>query len=266
MDNYFKFWRLFPRFFFGALFVALMLFSVIGEKGLSKFTDYFKSLNFQDFGNVFSSLLVIVALLMISSFGLFVLELIVFIIEWMMEFFASLPFIERLADRFGVIELMLPTHQVCLKVFRKNKKEIINNFYLKSWALPEDIMKIKMLKEHTDAVEKHIKEIEKTKLLEDLSYYSAVTQEQAKVNQLRDDLRDIHFFIVVTGLAVIVFLSQGYLAHIWPYIIVGFILLDIVLLPVMKQKKIRLATYILMGYIDIFTLGEGATVVDRESV
>ena len=266
VEGFVKFWRVLLRFFLGLLFI-LTIFSIPfwAEILVSCQTILPLIITKVDL-NILQILAFILSILLISVIGIFFLEsaiidfglLLRFILKWQ-RFFSFV-------DRHNFISnLILPIPTLARKIYKDRSEEILRYHYLKNWSRVAEIEHyFEKLSTHTTNISEHINTITNPDTIEYIDYYSSVSQEQVKRDHLRDEIRDIYYFMIVLfSILVLVLIRKLFSPSIS---ILAFISLEALLIPIINYKRFRFAIYIMIGYIDNFTIGEGASVEDRDAI
>ncbi|GAB1366448.1 hypothetical protein MASR1M36_13190 [Candidatus Cloacimonadaceae bacterium] len=107
--------------------------------------------------------------------------------------------------------------------------------------------------------------LHKFELVRHYDYFSNVSQEQLKRDSIRGDVDNIHYFIAVCFVAALnaVLFSN----NLW-YSVTACVVFSIIVLMAfvtIGTKRWFLASYMLYGFLDVFLIGESASVTDRDS-
>lgn len=262
MENSVFFGKYIQKLFGGLIFsvlIALILFN------LKIFKIDLSLLQSDSFSSFVQGITLIVGLIIMSILGLNILDIIVLLFQALLKYSYKYPFIRLCYKKIVDDDLFKSEGQIAKLLFDNYQEDILKWTYLKSWAQPEVFGNVKGLDKHLDKIREHILNLKSDELLVEIDYYSSVTQEQARKDQMRNRIKE-YKHIIVNMLAVIILLNVHYL-NFWCIIISTFsyLLFALFILNVIIRIKRSLAFYIINGYVDCFTLGESAKVIDRES-
>lgn len=266
MEAFIRFWRFLLRIFLGLIFVIQCILLAAGRE----FFDSMRSLTSNtDIGTMLtlvSSLFLLLALALFGALGLFLLEIVVAAAGGFGRV-VSQSRIHTLLMRSEFLSwLLLPIPELAKQYFQHNHATIVEYYYLKSWAQPEVLGQVEGLDEHMKKIEQHFGGIADIRFIEYADYFSSVTQEQVKRDQLREEIREIYYLLIVVLITIIIMVTYNFSANLSILSVILFLFLAIISFIVLAERRRRFAVYTMLGYLDAFTLGQGATVEDRDAI
>lgn len=270
MEGFVRFWRVLLRFFLGFMFILIIISILFWTEIVTHNKVVIDLIITKSDLNIIqsltSSLFVLLILILISSLGIFLLEIISVNFHLLLCFVLKWQLLFMLVYRFSIISnLLLPIAPLAKKIYTDRSQEFYNYYLLKNWArVGQDTHYFEKLDSHLKNIYNHIKDIKNPDTIEHIDYYSSVNQEQVKRDRLRDEIRDIYYLMIVL-FSILVLVVIRKLLHL-DIFIPAFLILEILLIPSVSYKRFHLAIYIITGYIDNFTIGEGASVEDRDAI
>lgn len=265
MESFFRFWRSFPRFFLGFLFVVLVFSIPFGPLILRAFHKIVDSANPADFQGLSTSIVLLFSLGMIGSIGLIALELLVSAGQFVITAFYG-QIVLRFFANSGILNgLCAPINILALHYFRKNQDTVLRHVELKSSAMPEALGKNKVVSAHVRRISDFLSNLDSPQFIEYADFQGSLTQDQVLRERLRQEINEIYFILLDLVLIMIVlvlhFLSEIRVS----FGIVAFLVLLIVVGPSIIERRRRLAVLILLGYLDNFVIANTATYQDRDA-
>lgn len=266
MQGFVRFWRVLLRFFFGFSFILQIILVVSLPEFLNLCNNFLALMSkgtFDTFQSLASSIIILFIFGLLSALGLFLLENIAATFGIFIRLLLRKRILIFILSRKWASRIFLPISMLARKFYEENSEQVLTYYRLKSQANDVAGDHVLIPDSYISKVSEHLSSILNDSLIEHIDYYHSVTQEQAKRDHLGGEVRDIYFFLIVafTGLA---FASSHGLVPIYSTLIIG-IMLSAVVIPALMDKRMRLAIYTMLGYIDAFTLGEGASVEDRDA-
>jgi hypothetical protein len=265
MDNWFRFWRIFPRLALGITATASLLCILIPAPTLNAALVAMITWDWKSLLGVVPGVGILLALLSLSSIGILILDTAISVLSFVFHLVPRVPMFHWCIKSHGLAPLFLTVSQIAHRYLLKHKEQLLGYYFLKSWAQPEVLGQVKELQQHMDKIAEEIKRLDDLHLLETLDYYSAVTQDQAKLDHMREEIMD--FYRIAMCSAFTILASFNYFLPRTTVLTLTLAALGVMLIAlfVAVQRKLHLARYVSVSFLDIFTLGEGATVIDREA-
>lgn len=261
MDNYFKFWKHLPKLVLGLFFTLCLVALFIG---LDKILTYIKTADVKSINGIFQSVLLILLIFIFSSIGLKIQDLIILLTNKVFVYLFRIEHFRKVFKRLHIDELLKTDGQIAKEVFIQNEKDITEYYYFKSWAQPEVLDKVKGLLAHSKKISEHVKGIIDPEIIVQLDYYGCVAQEQAKRDSLKGEIKEVYYVLLNTFIFFMLLLTNYYSFFLLSICVILFLLANFLLLPVISNLKRKYGYYVIIGYLDTFSVGDNATVVDRE--
>lgn len=262
MENSINISKTLQKLFWGLIFSLIIILFIIKVKDFD-----LKQLisDLKNFSGFVQSITLVIFLILISIVGLKIQDLVIMSIQDALYFFYRFNFIKRIIKKIGFDNIFISDGQLAKNIFIKFSEDILKFYYLKSWAQPEVMGSIEGLDSHLNNVKEHILNIKNNELLVHIDYYNSVTQEQAKRDQIRNNIKEQYYILINTCFVLIYSLTVFSSIIYYVVFCLLYIIFLVFILKVVIKIKNQLGFYIINGYIDCFTLGQGATIVDRES-
>jgi hypothetical protein len=264
METLLKFWRFFPKFIFGlALIISIGVF-FISQRGGVAFIDSILATDIKKVGTLVPSLLVLFAFLSLGVIGIFFLNIFILFFKFIFLSAVRLTVFSKLLDRVNLSFLYMSVSDFGVDFFKKNKADILEYCFLKNWSQPNVQDSFPKLYRHIKRVGLHVESVQNSNLIQLLDYFQAVTQEQSKRDYLQDRIDVIYYtFIMMFFIGIDVYCFFGFSGYFLCYTCACAVVY-VLLLGELHSVKLRLASYVVTGYIDAFTIGAGASISDRD--
>lgn len=261
MENSLYFSKYLQKYFWGLLF-SLVIISMAINAGKIEISDL--SNIFIKYSGFVQGISLLTGVLLLSMVGLKTQDMLIMIIHDIFSLLNKVKYINKLFILVKLNTLFSTDAQLSKELFIKFSDDLLRHLYLKSWAQPEVLGSVKELDNHCKNVKEHILNLKDDDLMVHISYYHSISQENATKEELKNTIKEQYYILL--NLILFCFIIVRSLNTIM--IIVYFLIIlymGYLILKKALQIKNKLAYYILNGYIDVFTLGQGATIADRET-
>lgn len=266
MEAFIRFWRFLLRLFLGLLFLMECVAIVFGSRLLTPMKSLLENADLGVIQSLVSSLILVFTLALLGATGLFLLE----IAETSVRSLGRVAFRSCLTAWVTKSEflswLLLPIPELAKKYFLQNRATVGEYYYLKSWSQPEALGRVDGLDEHIKKMGQHFANIEDCTFIEYADYYGSITQEQVKKDQLRDEIREIYYLLMVGLLASILIIRYDLISQSLCVTLTAFLILVALSFSALVERRRRFAVYIMLGYLDVSSLGQAATMEDRDAI
>jgi hypothetical protein len=263
MENYVRFWRLFPRMALGLVFLLSVISILLGRGVMIGLVEKAATIRLSDLGNLTFGVIAIIFVVLLSSLGLFVLEIVSYLSGVVMTWLLKIPLLQRGLGLLGVVELRTPIRELALSYLGKNKSDVSELIFLKYAANPsffsnsnrETISQTKRIRKHAADVVDHILTVQDDQLIERMAYFTP-TQDRKWLEGLQERVSDL-YYLQITLVAVLWSLVQLQIL-VTNYLLWGAIVFVsmLSLVPLIRERRKIYAFYVLMYYSEQFSLME----------
>ncbi len=261
-----RFWRLFPRLALGSIFLSVILLIILGRELTFEIVNKLLSIDLGTLGSLSSGIISIVLIILFCSLGLFLLEIICHLLGLGFALLYKINLINKLFSAIGLSELYEPAPHLSASILLNNKNDFFDYVYLRSVSNPDMKSHIKMVRKITEDAIEHTINFTNKDLMEGIALYGSVTQDRKWLESVRDNINEI-YYIQITLITILVsfieFNLSPLLCIIWMLLTV---LILILLIPLLKERKRTYALFLLLSYLDNFSTWDAALVEDRDSV
>jgi hypothetical protein len=262
MENSLGLAKFLQKLFWG-LFFSLLVMSIlirINQIELTNTNDFIKSLS-----SFIQGISLIILITLLAIIGLKTQDLIIQIINYILSILNRIKIFNIIFKKVKLERILKSDAQLSKEIFINQSDDILRFIYLKSWAQPEVLGNVKGLELHCNNIKDHIFNLKDDELIVQFDYYSSITQEKAVKEQIRNNIRE-QFYMLINSILILILITSFFanLILIIVFVLFYLLLLTIILNKIFNYKR-QLAYYIINGYIDCFTLGQGATIADRET-
>jgi len=262
MENSLGLAKYLHKLFWGLLFSLIMIFLIlrINQIEIIIISSFMKSLS-----GLIQGISLLIVIILLSIIGLKTQDLIIQIIHNVLLLVNRIKFFNNIIKKLKLENILKSDAQLAKQIFLNLSVDILKFLYLKSWAQPEVLGSVKELDLHCNNIKDHILNLKNDELIVQFDYYSSITQEKAVKEQLRNNIREQSYLIINSTLILLLLVSF------FPKLILiilftsFYLLILMVIIKNILNYRTQLAFYIINGYIDCFTLGQGATIADRET-
>lgn len=266
MESYIRFWRLFPRLALGFLFLFSLLLAGLGSDLIYKQINSFKKLvDFGTLGNISTGIIIIIFAVLFCSLGLFLLDLVCYSIGTIVTLAGRMNWFNRLLTKLGISELVKPASETAMEYLITNKDDLLEFLYSRNLSNPEVFPRTKSVRKYTEQVINRAVELKDKQFIEGIAHYT-VTQDRKWLESLKDGITELYYFQITFLAALLPFIQAQMGAFFYICWIGSWIILTLLLLPLLKERRKKYAFYILLYYLDNFSTLESATVADRDAV
>ncbi len=265
MEQYVRFWRYLPRFTLGASFLFICVANFVDEDDVVFAWELLTRQQNGSLQGLFSTAVLVIFITAACAGGLFALEIVVVVMGIAFAYVFKPPLLQIAINNIGLSDVVVPINQLSKRIFLKYNAEI-NDFYrLRSLSVPGMLEKKQLIDTHWGDISTYLSKIDDQFPLSELTYYTSLTQEQAGIRRMQDDVSEIYYACTVIIMLCITYLQLDNASK--PSIITSIALLSatILLLFVARDRKRRLASHILFSFVDNFTNADFAKIEDRES-
>ena len=258
-----RFWQRLPRLAFGLASFAVLTVAIMGKDFLLRLRDISVHYTPDEPPAVFSGVLSIFLLLAAGAIGIFMLELLVGGFGIVTRRLANFSVVRRMLERLELLDIALPIDQLVVQTYQRDRGQVLDFFRLRSEATPGHEKDSAALKKFYRDVGEHLDRIRNPSLMVALAYYSSFTQDQAKVDQWEFAIKDFYYFLLFLCSSLVCGLRTGASLKV-SFLFLALLLSAAVLsLPLIRDRKRRLASLLLASYCDNFAVAEGGVVEDR---
>jgi hypothetical protein len=266
MESYLRFWRLFPRLALGAIFLCLILIIVSGKEASINLLVYIQHVNLDQLGNLSSGILIIILLILFCSLGLFLLELLSYIIGLIFTFIFSLSFITSVPGFRSLSGLTKPISEDLISFLDSDKNDLLEFCYFKSASNPDLMTRTKKVRELIEKAFNHTLHFQNKDLIEGIALYSSVTQDRKWLESVRDTISEIYYLQITLIMGLITLFVFDFGPLFYGFSIFFTVLSLLLLIFLIRKRRRTYAFFILLSYLDNFTTWEAASMVDRDAV
>ena len=262
MENSINIAKFLQKLFWGFLFsvLSILIILYIKEIEIGKLFTLIKS-----FSGFVQGLSLVIVIGLVAIIGIKIQDLLILLIQNVLSFIYRINLIKTIINKFKLDNIFKSEAQIAKELFIDLSDDILKWLYLKSWAQPEVLGSVTGIDIHCNNVKEHILNLKNNELIVQFDYYSSITQEKAVKDQLRNSIKDQYYILINSFLTIIFLLTVFHtVISIIAFIFIYLLLLVFILREVSKIK-LQLAFYIINGYVDCFSLGQGATIADRET-
>jgi hypothetical protein len=265
MEQYVRFWRYLPRFVVGACFLLLCLANFVDKAYVIELWKIFATPQNESLQGIFSTAVFAVLVTAACAVGLYILEICVVAVGIAFSRLCTISVFEQLVDFIGLMDVVVENNHLARLLYVRHNENISNFYRLRSLSVPQMLEKKQIVDAHWKDVQEFLLDLDERYPLSELAYYSALTQEQVTLKRMQDDVSDIYNSCIVIFVlcATYIHLSGATQASILISLALMFVLF--LLLFVARDRKRKLAFYILFAFTDNFTNADFANIEDRES-
>lgn len=266
MESYLRFWRLFPRLALGFVFLFLTLLGIFGEDRAHEFFNKLRVINTESLGSLSSGIILIVAIILFCSLGLFLLDLVCYGAGLFLTLIFRIPFLNNLPGIRHLAELTLPISKEIEDIITGNRTDIQEFIYFKSASNPDLISHTRKIKKMTEEAITHTLNFNNKDLIEGIALYGSLTQDRKWLESVKDNISEL-YYLQTTILAALIVLSIYHLDFTFYLIYASLEVVSLVIfIPLLKDRRRTYAFFILLSYLDNFATWEAATTQDRDAV
>jgi len=261
MENSFYFSKYVQKYFWGLLY-SLIIFLMAINVGKIEITDI--SNLFIKYSGFVQGISLLTGILLLSIVGLKTQDMLIMIIYSVFSQLNKLKYINKLFILVKLNTLFSTDAQLSKEIFIKFSDDLLRYLYLKSWAQPEVLGSVKELDNHCKNIKEHILNLKDDDLMVHIDYYHSITQENAVKEELKNTIKEQYYILLNLILFFFIMAYSSKTIMVLVYFLITLYMGYLILKKALQIKN-KLAYYILNGYIDAFTLGQGATIADRET-
>jgi hypothetical protein len=264
MEALIRFWRFIVRIALGLIFLVLIvlhckiqLWNLVAEQGLQGVVAAVVNSK----PDTTLALMVLAVAAIGGAVGLQLLEIAVVAFEKFVSVLYRCLQGKAILAGWLPQSMCAPLPALAYSYYLMNKRSLLEMSDLRSRSatlLEDDTIHQTMV----TRLEVHMDKISDSSLIEEGSYYASLTQEQAKRASMREEIKEVHYYATVVFLAAVLFSRSSGAVIGWTTLVIftaGMLSVALV------ERRRRYAKFILMGYLDLFTIAPSATVEDRDA-
>ena len=226
------------------------------------------ALELKNFDTFILGVTAVSAVTLLGIVGMFILDYIVSIISLFRNVILTRTFLNRYTFKSRFFKALLPFDRIVNDYFQNNKDALFHFFYFRSWARPENIL-------NSDIIETVILQkiygyyIEKFDAgnITYFDFHGSLTQEQVKRENGRKDVYNIYYIIInAILLTTFALYSPVYSPGLKVMFLLALTCFILSLFTEIYDRKEFLASSIVYGFFDNFTVAPLADISDREAV
>jgi hypothetical protein len=264
--DFFRFWRYIQRFTLGTIVGTEIVILFLGNRILISFfsTALGETNSTLSLLNNFAILISI--MLIFGVFGTLLINILV-------GFFAAItrPLvkiivpIKNLNSKLSWYDFFLHSvDDIALQLIQANINDHIEHFILRSLGESQPNNVIKRVESFYLRVKTYLINIKDSNHFFMLSYQGTLTQEQRALENLEWDVNSVRTLLVIIELGLVIVYENSVISVFLLLLLI--LILPLIFLPELINRKRKYISYLIAISGSIFQLGEGAEMVDRESI
>lgn len=256
MEWIIKFWRLLARLALGFTFSVVCLYHSSFEISLNAVQLYLSKFEGISSGNLLSISISTAIFFIFVSFcalgyiivGVLANALFYFLSFLFMNYPLNRPYLMlSFMSEDKLIEILLKKHKEALKILS----------IARTCSSPDFFMKFVQVRRHFERISSLLSEDNCTGILSVFNEQGTLTQEQAKMQTLINEIEDLKAILLIMFLFCA---RQSQLV-----ILTGIVIFSLVVLQAIAVKRERLCLYIICGLYSTFWVQEAASIADRDA-
>jgi hypothetical protein len=261
--EYFRFWHFLPRLVLSLAVTAELLILALGPAEALAVPVSALGFVSQTLGGFAAGVATVLLVLLAIVCGSIALDAAVALVGWLQgtagrQLVAGLSRPSRRARRGGSRHPV----DIAFEMFMQHEQQILEYLELYGASQPAAVGHREEVTRLCKDIGRHMQKITNREMAALFAYFAGVTQEQKFEEHLRSSVDDIYHVWVVAGLAVWVVAANLRTA---PAVLGAMGALVAALVPLLAQRRRRLAHYLLYNYLQTFLFGEQADTADREA-